>query len=152
VSSELQPPPREGDALGSGGVGRSAGSDDFAIARRIRERRLACGFSQEKLAERIGLTFQQVQKYEKGINRISAGKLLQIADALSVPAAWFFDGLGKIDAPEMLPIDAATARLRGSGPGIALILAAARIDSNETLSAAARLLDSIAETAHTKPA
>lgn len=55
-------------------------------------RRVLVGMSQEKLGERLGLTFQQVQKYEKGTNRIGASRLQQISDILSVPVSYFFDG------------------------------------------------------------
>ena len=60
---------------------------------RIRLRRRTRGVSQEKLAEDLGLTFQQVQKYERGANRVSASKLYEIARSLSVPVAFFFEGL-----------------------------------------------------------
>ena len=56
-------------------------------------RRKVLGVSQEKLAEELGLTFQQVQKYERGANRVSASKLYEIARALSSPVSYFFDGL-----------------------------------------------------------
>lgn len=56
-------------------------------------RRKVLGVSQEKLAEELGLTFQQVQKYERGANRVSASKLYEIARALSAPVSYFFDGL-----------------------------------------------------------
>lgn len=59
---------------------------DVAIGTAIRARRLAKGISQEKLAEKIGVTFQQVQKYEKGTNRVGGSRLMQIADALGVKA------------------------------------------------------------------
>ena len=56
-------------------------------------RRKLLGVSQERLAEQLGLTFQQVQKYERGANRVSASKLYEIARALQAPVAYFFDGL-----------------------------------------------------------
>ena len=59
---------------------------------RVRLRRMLLGMSQEKLGESLGLTFQQVQKYEKGVNRVSAGRLFEIADVLEVPVAFFFEG------------------------------------------------------------
>jgi transcriptional regulator with XRE-family HTH domain len=58
-------------------------------------RRLMLGVSQTKLADALGLTFQQVQKYEKGANRISASRLPQISEFLQVPIPFFFDGLPK---------------------------------------------------------
>lgn len=72
---------------------RSPNPVDLHVGARIRMRRKVLGVSQERLAEELGLTFQQVQKYERGANRVSASKLYEIARALSVPVAYFFDGL-----------------------------------------------------------
>jgi transcriptional regulator with XRE-family HTH domain len=66
---------------------------DLHVGSRIRMRRKVLGVSQEKLAEGLGLTFQQVQKYERGANRVSASKLYEIARALTAPVAYFFEGL-----------------------------------------------------------
>jgi transcriptional regulator with XRE-family HTH domain len=65
---------------------------DSHVGSRIRLRRKMIGMSQETLAGRIGLTFQQVQKYERGTNRVGASRLQQIADALETTPAWFFEG------------------------------------------------------------
>jgi transcriptional regulator with XRE-family HTH domain len=66
---------------------------DVHVGLQVRLRRKELKISQEKLAEALGLTFQQVQKYERGSNRISASKLFEIARALQVPIGWFFEGL-----------------------------------------------------------
>jgi transcriptional regulator with XRE-family HTH domain len=66
---------------------------DHHVGSRVRMRRVLLGMSQEKLGEALGLTFQQVQKYEKGTNRIGASRLQQISKALGVPPSFFFDGL-----------------------------------------------------------
>ncbi|HWA29576.1 MAG TPA: helix-turn-helix transcriptional regulator [Rhizomicrobium sp.] len=66
---------------------------DIEIGRRLRIQRMQRGIAQTDLADAIGITFQQIQKYENGTNRISAGKLVQIANALEVPVAIFFEGL-----------------------------------------------------------
>ena len=66
---------------------------DVHVGLQVRLRRKELKISQEKLAETLGLTFQQVQKYERGANRISASKLYEIARTLRVPMAWFFEGL-----------------------------------------------------------
>jgi len=66
---------------------------DLHVGARIRLRRRMQGVSQEKLADALGLTFQQVQKYERGANRVSASKLYEIATALQAPVSYFFDGL-----------------------------------------------------------
>ena len=68
---------------------------DVPVGRRIRERRLSLGMSQEALGECLGLAFQQIQKYERGVNRISASKLWALSHFFEVPIDWFFDGLGK---------------------------------------------------------
>jgi transcriptional regulator with XRE-family HTH domain len=65
------------------------------VGQRLRVRRSLLGLSQEKLADAIGLTFQQVQKYERGMNRISAGRLYQFSKILDVPVAFFFEQLGQ---------------------------------------------------------
>ena len=66
---------------------------DVHVGLQVRLRRKELKISQEKLAETLGLTFQQVQKYERGANRVSASKLYEIAAALRAPVAYFFDGL-----------------------------------------------------------
>jgi len=73
---------------------RGATIVDRKIGQRVRTRRLEIGMSQERLAELLGVTFQQVQKYEKGINRIAASRLLDIANALDKSVASFYEGLG----------------------------------------------------------
>src|SRR5215468_3921888 len=65
---------------------------DRHVGSRVRMRRIMLAMSQEQLAETLGLTFQQVQKYEKGANRIGAGRLQQISQILQVPVAFFFEG------------------------------------------------------------
>ncbi len=73
---------------------------DRRIGERLRLRRIALGLSQEKLGEALGVTFQQVQKYEKGANRMGAGRLQQAARVLGVPIAAFYDdgGFGGAEA------------------------------------------------------
>jgi len=66
---------------------------DLHVGMRIRLRRKAMGLSQDKLAEALGLTFQQVQKYERGLNRVSASKLYDIARTLRASIPYFFEGL-----------------------------------------------------------
>lgn len=73
---------------------RRANSIDVHVGGRVRLRRMVLGMSQEKLGERLGLTFQQVQKYEKGVNRIGAGRLYDLSNVLGVPVQFFYD-----DAP-----------------------------------------------------
>lgn len=71
---------------------------DIHVGGRVRMRRLLLGMSQEKLGEKLGITFQQVQKYEKGTNRIGASRLFRISEVLGVPVSFFYDDLpGKSD-------------------------------------------------------
>lgn len=71
---------------------KSATKLDKLVGQNIRIHRLACGLTQEQLGAKLDVTFQQVQKYEKGINRIGSGRLYQIADILEVPVKSFFKG------------------------------------------------------------
>jgi transcriptional regulator with XRE-family HTH domain len=70
-----------------------ASNADRHVGTRIRERRIMLGLSQQQLAQMIGVTYQQAHKYERGLNRISAGRLYDIARVLSVPISWFFEGM-----------------------------------------------------------
>lgn len=72
---------------------RCATNVDQHVGARIRERRTLMGLSQMELAERLDLTFQQVQKYERGFNRVGASRLFDLARVLDVPIAFFFEGL-----------------------------------------------------------
>jgi len=81
---------------------RSAVDADIEMGRRIRLRRQEKGISQRELAGHLGLTFQQLQKYEKGINRVGAARLQQIAEMLGVDISFFYDGDGKEPAVESL--------------------------------------------------
>src|SRR6202171_3874472 len=73
--------------------GRSTAAVDDHVGARIRERRIMLGLTQQQLAELIGVTYQQAHKYERGINRVSAGRLFEIGRVLSVPVSYFFEGL-----------------------------------------------------------
>ena len=66
---------------------------DLFVAKKIRERRIALGFTQQALATRIKVTYQQAQKYERGTNRVTAGRLFEIARVLDVPISHFYDGI-----------------------------------------------------------
>ena len=84
---------------------------DEHVGNRIRVHRMLMGLSQEKLGEGLGVTFQQVQKYENGANRVSASRLFQISKILNVPVPYFFDNV---------PVDAAShaRRLRDDGKAV----------------------------------
>jgi transcriptional regulator with XRE-family HTH domain len=72
---------------------------DVHVGSRVRLRRNMLGLSQEKLGEAIGLTFQQVQKYERGANRIGASRLLELSEVLGVPVSFFYDETDPVHAP-----------------------------------------------------
>jgi transcriptional regulator with XRE-family HTH domain len=102
---------------------------DVLVGQRVRMARLMANMSQTELGEHIGITFQQVQKYEKGGNRISSSRLAQISDVLGKPVSWFFDearsrAAAKLDgAPDILQ---KMLTIRG---GVALAEAFTRIKS-----------------------
>lgn len=70
---------------------------DIHVGSRVRLRRTMTGMSQEKLGEHLGITFQQIQKYEKGTNRIGASRLQKISEVMAVPVSFFFDGLSELE-------------------------------------------------------
>jgi transcriptional regulator with XRE-family HTH domain len=78
---------------------RLANAVDEHIGKRVKARRLSIDLSQERLAELVGVTFQQIQKYENGVNRIAASRLWDMARALGVPVSYFFEGLRAEPAP-----------------------------------------------------
>ena len=73
---------------------KQANPVDIQVGNRVRIRRMLIGMSQERLGELLGLTFQQVQKYEKGVNRIGAGRLFDVSRILGVPIDYFYEGVG----------------------------------------------------------
>src|SRR5207248_3455898 len=75
--------------------GRSTAAIDDHVGARIRERRIMLGLTQQQLAEMIGVTYQQAHKYERGINRVSAGRLYEIARVLNASITYFYEGLGE---------------------------------------------------------
>jgi transcriptional regulator with XRE-family HTH domain len=81
---------------------------DVEVGHRIRIERLSRGLSQTALANQLGVTFQQVQKYEKGVNRVGAGRLTKIAEVLGVPVGTFFSGKEILDTEENTTADEAS--------------------------------------------
>ncbi len=77
---------------------------DIEIGKRVRQARVAAGLTQTKLADQLGITFQQVQKYEKGVNRIGGGRLYKIAHILGVKITYFFDDVEHLLDPETVPV------------------------------------------------
>lgn len=104
---------------------------DKHVGSRVRMRRIMLGMSQEKLGEALGLTFQQIQKYEKGTNRIGASRVQQIGDVLQVPVSFFFEG-GPTSAASAegfgeAPSPAYVSDFLATSEGLALIRAFTRI-------------------------
>jgi transcriptional regulator with XRE-family HTH domain len=82
---------------------RRANPIDVHVGSRVRMRRMLLGMSQEKLGELLGLTFQQVQKYEKGTNRIGASRLFELSKILAVPVQYFYEDAPALDGAESRP-------------------------------------------------
>lgn len=74
---------------------------DVHVGKRVRHRRWMLGMTQQQLAEQVGIKFQQIQKYETGMNRISASRLWDIASCLTVPVAYFFEGMDEGEGIEL---------------------------------------------------
>jgi transcriptional regulator with XRE-family HTH domain len=112
-------------------IGQRTNTIDLHVAARLRAARLAAGISQEKAAAHLDLTFQQLQKYETGSNRISAGKLARLAQIYGRPVAWFFDGApiegAAIEGRELQPDHA--AQMLASRHGARMIFAFLAIES-----------------------
>jgi transcriptional regulator with XRE-family HTH domain len=101
---------------------------DTYVGSRVRMRRLILSMSQEKLGDAIGLTFQQVQKYEKGTNRMGSSRLVQIANVLKVPVTFFFEGTpGQSNLDGKAPSPAYVSNFLATSDGLALTKAFIRI-------------------------
>ena len=110
-------------------------------------RRLMLGMSQGTLADQLGITFQQVQKYEKGINRITASRLQQMCHILQVPVPFFFDGApelaGHVGKGAKAPLPAYIADFLATSDGLALVRACMRIGDSELRRSIVRLVEEI---------
>ncbi|WEJ08661.1 helix-turn-helix domain-containing protein [Sinorhizobium prairiense] len=123
---------------------------DIHVGRRIRMGRVWKGMSQISLAEQIGVTFQQVQKYEKGINRVGASRLQQIAEALEVAVSYFFEdvpggGTNGVGSGAVKSLQPGIIDFASSKEGLALIRAFSRIGDANVRSRAISLLKAIAD-------
>jgi transcriptional regulator with XRE-family HTH domain len=121
---------------------KSPDPTNHSIGLKIRSQRIMRGLSQTELGDKLGITFQQVQKYERGSNRISAGRLKQIADILELPVSFFFEGaLGKGAAAEN--INAGLSFLE-TAASARLVRAFAEIESPDIRSSIVTLVEGIA--------
>jgi transcriptional regulator with XRE-family HTH domain len=102
-----------GGPFGGAGKGSRPRPIDVHVGSRIRLRRTLLGLSQERLGEALGLTFQQVQKYETGVNRVSASRLFDLSRVLDVPIGFFFDNVPDVvlSRPETLALVGAYYRI-----------------------------------------
>jgi transcriptional regulator with XRE-family HTH domain len=104
---------------------KQANPIDIQVGNRVRIRRMLIGMSQEKLGDLLGLTFQQVQKYEKGVNRIGAGRLFEVSRILNVTIDFFYEGVSAAGQPES--DGAPVMEFVSSGEGLQLALAFMKI-------------------------
>ena len=121
---------------------------DKHVGRRVRMRRMMLGMSQEKLGDALGLTFQQVQKYEKGTNRISASRLQYLTHILQVPVSFFFEGaprlLGAPQAGGTAPSPDYVTDFLSTSDGLALTKAFTRIKNRKLRQGIVDLVEEIA--------
>jgi transcriptional regulator with XRE-family HTH domain len=111
------------------------------IGERIRSRRIRAGVSQENLGKPLGITFQQIQKYEKGTNRVSAGRLLKIAEVLGCDVMDFFDGL----QDSRTNAAAEFSKFLSTKEGIAIVEAMMKIKSQKIRCAVIDIAETLAE-------
>ena len=128
---------------------KQANPIDAQVGNRVRIRRMLIGMSQERLGDLLGLTFQQVQKYEKGVNRIGAGRLFEVSRILGVPIDFFYEGVsgetqgaGGFAEPEGAP---PVMEFVSSGEGMQLSLAFMRIKDPRVRKRVLDLVKSLAE-------
>ena len=118
---------------------------DVHVGSRVRTRRLALGISQEKLGTALGITFQQVQKYEKGTNRIGASRLQHVSGILQVPIAYFFEGTpGQMKAKGNAPSSTYVSDFIATTDGLTLAKAFTQIKNANVRHHIVKLVNEIA--------
>jgi transcriptional regulator with XRE-family HTH domain len=136
----------EGEEKGS----RRPNPIDVHVGSRVRFRRMLLGMSQEKLGEKLGLTFQQIQKYEKGINRIGASRLFDLAQVLGVPVQFFYEEAPSIEPAQLVdgfaetPAESSIVEFLRSRDGLELNKAFVRISDAKARRAIVDLVRSLA--------
>ena len=124
---------------------KQANPIDIQVGNRVRIRRMLIGMSQERLGDLLGLTFQQVQKYEKGVNRIGAGRLFEVSRILNVPIDFFYEGVNAQLAdsePNAMP---PVMEFVSSGEGLQLSLAFMKIKDAKVRKRVLDLVKSLSE-------
>jgi transcriptional regulator with XRE-family HTH domain len=127
---------------------KQANPVDVQVGNRVRIRRMLIGMSQERLGDLLGLTFQQVQKYEKGVNRIGAGRLFEVSRILNVPIDFFYEGLATASQPGVGETEATAPPVMefvSSGEGLQLSLAFMKIRDTKVRKRVLDLVKSLAE-------
>ena len=125
---------------------KQANPIDAQVGNRVRIRRMLIGMSQEKLGDLLGLTFQQVQKYEKGVNRIGAGRLYEVARILGVPIDFFYEGVGgAAGAGQFAESGPPVMEFVSSGEGLQLSLAFMKIKDPKVRKRVLDLVKSLVE-------
>jgi transcriptional regulator with XRE-family HTH domain len=120
---------------------RNTAEIESLIGERVRFRRLQVGMSQEQLGEALGVTFQQIQKYEKGTNRVSSGRLVKIAEALECNVMLFFEGLDLIEMPTSTPF----SQFLSTKDGVAIVEAMLKIRTQELRRTVIDIAEKLAE-------
>jgi transcriptional regulator with XRE-family HTH domain len=124
---------------------KQANPIDIQVGNRVRIRRMLIGMSQERLGDLLGLTFQQVQKYEKGVNRIGAGRLFEMARILNVPVDFFYEGMNSTQPGAGEGEGAPVMEFVSSGEGMQLSLAFMKIKDAKVRKRVLDLVKSLAE-------
>jgi transcriptional regulator with XRE-family HTH domain len=139
---------KPGEGRESWAMKKSPNPVDKHVGSRIRTRRLLVGLSQEKLGEGLGITFQQIQKYEKGTNRISASRLQQASRVLGVPVEYFYEGGPQTDGTQTGCAEGATDYVSDflmTNEGIQLMKAFMRIKVSPVRRRVIDLIDALGE-------
>jgi transcriptional regulator with XRE-family HTH domain len=129
---------------GKGLLPRQVEAWDVEVGRRIRARRLECWLSQQELAHGLGVSFQQIQKYEKGANRISAGRLLAICNLLQVPITFFYDSAAPARSGETRLKPSRLFDLLDNGDTLQLAVAFDRLADRNVRRAMVQLMEKLA--------
>jgi transcriptional regulator with XRE-family HTH domain len=124
---------------------KQANPIDIQVGNRVRIRRMLIGMSQERLGDLLGLTFQQVQKYEKGVNRIGAGRLFEVSRILNVPVDFFYEGVAAQLAGNEQENAAPVMEFVSSGEGLQLSLAFMKIKDTKVRKRVLDLVKSLSE-------
>ena len=124
---------------------KQANPIDVQVGNRVRIRRMLIGMSQERLGDLLGLTFQQVQKYEKGVNRIGAGRLFEVSRILNVPVDFFYEGVNATPTSANEQESAPVMEFVSSGEGLQLSLAFMKIKDAKVRKRVLDLVKSLAE-------